>query len=182
MESEEPNVESSYIIHKSVMPLFLRFIIIEMIMATIFYLSGLMIVLFGNIFNSPNESLYWWLIFIVVFIHLAGSVYLMYSMLNLVNEFYVLKPATVIRRQGVFSTREDIFNTQLIKVIDVRQKYLGQLFDYGDVAFSENLGGEEFVMKGISQPYKYEEIIKKFNKNFEPLVTQIPPISDNNFE
>ena len=179
METDDTSLETSYIIHKSIMPIFLRLIVIEIVLAAFFYLTGILIVFLRFIFNSPYETLYWWLIFVLVLIQLAGSCYLMYTTINWMNEFYILKPASIIRKQGVFSTREDIFSAPMIKVVEVRQAYLGQLFDYGDVALSESLGGEEFVLKGIPQPYKFEQIIKKFNQNFEPLITQIPTISDD---
>ncbi|MEO6508975.1 MAG: PH domain-containing protein [Patescibacteria group bacterium] len=80
------------------------------------------------------------------------------------NNIYFLAGKHLIKRTGIFSSKEEISHFDNIRSISITQTFLGTLFNYGDITLKTSASGGyqgDVVLTQINNPKKYEEIIKK---------------------
>ena len=92
----------------------------------------------------------------------------MYLILLLVlswaNNVYYLADKHIIKRTGVLSSKEKVYDFDLIRSITVQQSFFGKLFNFGTIMLSTSASGgyqAEITLDNISDPQKYEQRIKE---------------------
>lgn len=85
--------------------------------------------------------------------------------LSWANNAYYLAGKHIIRRKGILHVEEDVFHFDNIRSISVNQSFFGKIFNYGDISLKTSASGGyqgDVVMAEISNPKKYEEILKEY--------------------
>lgn len=123
---------------------------------------------FLNIFfNFPFEwhhSISVGLLATVFVKNLLESYFIGYILLDWVTNIYYVEGSHLIKKRGVLSTHEDIYDFKTIRSISVEQSLLGKIFHYGDIILKTSAsGGYQVIVKlsGIANPQKYEHILSK---------------------
>ncbi len=106
------------------------------------------------------------ILFIGHFFKNAFSIYLVLAIvLNWISRVYYLTDKHLIKREGIISIKEKIYDLKIIRSISVDQGLFGKLFNYGNITITTSASGgynDEIYLSGISQPEKYREIFKHF--------------------
>lgn len=134
--------------------------IIDSLYSLLFYLLNLG---FGIPFDFHHH------ISVTLFITQIGKIIfeiflIIYVVLQWANNTYFLTEKHLIRRTGILSTEEDVYHFENIRSITTHQSFLGRIFNYGDVILKTSASGGyqgEVTLTGISNPYKYENTLKK---------------------
>jgi uncharacterized membrane protein YdbT with pleckstrin-like domain len=103
---------------------------------------------------------------ILVFLYLARYVVQMIVVFRLIvvwaNELYYVNGNHIICRQGIFSTREKVYECKNIRSISVYQSLMGRIFNYGDLKVRISASGgynEEFNITSVTDPKRYEFVL-----------------------
>lgn len=171
---DEKTQKELYVIHKSIMPLVIRFFEIELAAVILFLLTGWLVIFLRELFNMSTNGIVWELVFVLTIFQALITGVMLYLALLWAEEFYVLAPTNILTRQGVFTTRETSFNLSLVQEVEVKQGTMGRIFDFGEIIFADDPPMNQNNLKNIPRPYKYAEIIKKFNENLATISTESP--------
>lgn len=79
---------------------------------------------------------------------------------------YYISGHHLIRRTGFMQKKEHIYELGKLRMIDVYQSWLGRLLNYGTLTMTFSSSGyqENITMNGVSDPTKYERILRKHLK------------------
>lgn len=157
-ELEEQNLHE-HIVRKSVAVLILEGGIAWILMALIDYgFDSLPVFLQGTAGNNFNTALlnpaaltaaqplfhltfnilYGWLIFYVI--------------LSWVFEYYIIKSDSIIIHRGIIFSREDVFQIEDVKTVEVIQGFWGKLFRLGTIHFYAFRANKHVYLNHISSP------------------------------
>ena len=87
------------------------------------------------------------------------SIFLMW-----VNSYYKIDGKWLIRRQGIFSTEEQVYDLSHMNSVSIKKSLLGKFFHYGTVSLSPNAicgYGDEIWLVNIYQPERIEEYVQQ---------------------
>ncbi len=80
------------------------------------------------------------------------------------NNVYCLTEKHIVKRTGIFSTSEEIYQYSNIRSVMINQSFIGKLLNYGDIYLKTSASGGyqgDIVISGIENPKKYKTILEK---------------------
>lgn len=80
------------------------------------------------------------------------------------NNIYYLTERHIIKRSGIFTTSEEIYQYSNIRSVMINQSFIGKLLNYGDIYLKTSASGGyqgDIVISGIENPKKYKSILEK---------------------
>jgi uncharacterized membrane protein YdbT with pleckstrin-like domain len=92
---------------------------------------------------------------------LLEATILIYIFLQWAYDKFEVKDTKIIFKKGIIRREKAVHSLKNIESIEVKQGWLGLIFDYGDVSLFSPLLKEKIVMKKISDPEKYAHILRK---------------------
>lgn len=141
------------------MKLLLLLFLFEVIYAILFYVLTLA-------FNLPLEWHHHSSIILLVingFKIIVEFFFILYLFFQWEGISYFITKKHIIKRVGIFNSKEEIFHFENIRTITVKQSFLGKILHYGDIELKTSASGgyqEELVLVAINDPYKYEAHLK----------------------
>ena len=81
-----------------------------------------------------------------------------------INRTYQIEEKQLIKKEGLFSISEKIFDLNNIRSVTVRQSFLGKLFHFGDVTIETSASGgymDKIVVSGIANPEIFETNLRR---------------------
>jgi uncharacterized membrane protein YdbT with pleckstrin-like domain len=90
--------------------------------------------------------------------------WVMAIVLKWVSTHYYLDEHHLIIYKGILRIEEHVYELQSIRSVDHSESWLGKLVNYGDIALVFGASGykEDIVLRGITDPKKYERIFSSF--------------------
>ena len=88
--------------------------------------------------------------------HIALTLFIVFRW---VNRTYQIDEKQLIKKEGLFSISEKIFDLNNIRSITVHQSFLGKLFHFGDVTIETSASGgyqNKIIVSGIANPEIFE--------------------------
>lgn len=157
-ECEHAPIRGSYTIY--VAKLLLALVLFELIYTVIFYFLTLGYPLPFDLHHHISI-----VIFVFEILKVFIQVFLiLYVTLSWTNSIYYISGKHLIKRTGILSTEEDIYEFDTVRSVAVNQTFLGRLLHYGDIALKTSAsGGYQVIVTitGIQNPHKYEQMIKE---------------------
>lgn len=140
-------------------------LLFELVYAGLFYLLNLGIPLPFDLHHHVALVLFG-LEIIKIFTQVFFVLNIMLTWAN--NEFYI-DGKRLIKRTGIFSVKEDLYEFKIVRSIEVNQSWIGRIFHYGDIILKASAsggyepGGYQVIvaMSGIQNPQKFEKMIKQ---------------------
>lgn len=77
---------------------------------------------------------------------------MLYVVLAWVFEFYIIKNDSIIVRNGIIFSREDVYQMEDIKTINVYQGFWGKIFNTGTVSFYAFRAQKHVYLSGVDKP------------------------------
>lgn len=149
----EDQVGNIYVVHKSTVPLVLTLLFIGLCLLVIYIAIGWLISV------TQLASTYTFaVIAILLVLQIIAWVLFFYVILGWINEYYIIRPGTLIVRQGIFVVIEDNYKIARTQRLEVYQSFIGKIFNYGDLKLT---GVHAVSIRQIPNPHHYEEILKK---------------------
>lgn len=152
---EEEEVGEVHIVHKSVVPLLFRALVLLLVTFSIFsiiYLAALF-------YPTPLVILLVTIASILVFIS-AGTL-LVYFCVEWVNDHYVINNTIVVSKSGVLSNKEESFLLEGLEDITILQGFWGKIFNYGNIHLEKSRSTEVFDLFDIPNPRHLEQVLHK---------------------
>ncbi|MEP7167428.1 MAG: PH domain-containing protein [Candidatus Woesebacteria bacterium] len=81
------------------------------------------------------------------------------------NTIFCISGKHIIKRIGIFSIHEEVFQFDEIRSIAVTQSFFGKIFQYGDIILKISASGgyqQDVRMIGIANPRQYEEALNTY--------------------
>ena len=136
-------------------------LLFDLLYAGLYYLLALGFVLPFDLHHHISL-----LLFVVFFLKLLMQLFLILNVtLSWANSAYYLAGKHLIRRKGILHIEEDVFHFDNIRTISINQSFFGKLLNYGDITLKTSASGGyqgDIVMAEISNPKKYEEILREY--------------------
>lgn len=154
-------------IHGSVALLAMRVFGVIVIVNTIYAFT----LLFGGFGVNYHEAVFsvFWVVHVAVFI--LETYLILLVIIPWTTTIYYLSDKRLIKHSGILRLEENVYTLDTVRSIDLRQSWLGRLFNYGDLAIeATDFGGYRHLIRlpGIAEPKKYEKILEEY---IEPLDT-----------
>jgi hypothetical protein len=105
-----------------------------------------------SLFHLIINLLFGWLILFVV--------------LNWFYEYYIIQNDAIIVRHGIIFSKEDVYQMEDVKSIDVSQGFFGKLFNTGTVEFFAFRMNQAVYLNHIASPYKVATLIHSLHPTF----------------
>lgn len=89
--------------------------------------------------------------------------FILYLFFQWAGTSYFITKKHIIKRVGIFNSREEVFHFDNIRSITVNQSFLGKIFNYGDIELKTSASGgyqAALVLVSIDNPHKYEALLK----------------------
>lgn len=136
-------------------------LLFDLLYAGLYYLFALGFVLPFDLHHHISI-----LLLVVFFLKLLMQLFLILNVtLSWANSAYYLAGKHLIRRKGILHIEEDVFHFDNIRTISINQSFFGKLLNYGDITLKTSASGGyqgNVVMTEISNPKKYEEILREY--------------------
>jgi membrane protein YdbS with pleckstrin-like domain len=115
--------------------------------ALILYLPGTNLATFTNIqtLSSPLPLFHFILNFLFGWL-------LLYVILDWVFEYYIIKEDSIVVRQGIIFSHENVYQIEDVKTIEVNQGFFGKIFKIGTVHFYAYRAQKHIYLNNISNP------------------------------
>lgn len=154
-------------IHGSVALLAMRIFGVLLIVNTIYAVT----LLFGGLGTDYHQAVFWlmWVVHFAVFIFETYLILLV--VIPWTTTIYYLSDQKLVKHSGILRLEENIYTLDAVRSIDLKQSWIGRLFNYGDLIIeATDFGGYRHLIRlpGISDPRKYEQILEQF---IQPLDT-----------
>lgn len=150
----------SYVVRKS-MFFPITSILIWQVVILFLMLSIRPIVEFINQAFSQSWSLedirVWW----ILILQLINIGIIFYFVLGWLYTFYIVRPHEVIFRKGLLLEERLDYRFDNILKVDVKQNFLGKMFDFGTIKVFTTGIKEDAVFYDVPQPHKYANAIAK---------------------
>ena len=108
------------------------------------------------------------ILLLLAFLHIVKSIVQIYSILVIVFRWigrsYYIVDKKLIKRQGLFSVKEKIFDLNNIRSVTVNQSFLGKLLQFGDVVIETSASGgymDKIILAAISNPQRFESRLRQ---------------------
>ena len=106
---------------------------------------------------------------LLLFLHIAKSVIQIFFVITIVfywiSKSYYVVEKHLIKRQGIFSVKEKIYDLGNIRSITVNQSFLGRFFHFGDIVIETSAAGgymDKILVSGISNPENFEAKLRHY--------------------
>lgn len=83
-----------------------------------------------------------------------------YVVLQWLNEYYEIRPASVAHRRGIIWRKEEIFPIKQIRAVGIHQGMLGRIFQYGTLTLYDWWMEKYATMYLIHNPIKYLHVLE----------------------
>lgn len=102
-----------------------------------------------------------WLMHTVKFIAIVGLIAAV--IIDDATTDYYISGHHLIRKTGLIQKKEHIYELEKLRMIDIYQSWLGRLMNYGTITMTFSSSGyqENITMTGVSDPTKYERILRQ---------------------
>lgn len=159
----EQEVGKAHIIRRSIYPLIVRLILLNLLWLLTNFVYGLAAFEINGVATLPAFlGINFVILFIVQVFFGAISIILT---LNWLSEIYIIDFPTVIIRKGIFQIEEKNLTVHKVDNIIIHQGSLGKIFDYGTISFDkairEGLILEDLILPDVPAPHHLEKIFKK---------------------
>lgn len=104
-------------------------------------------------------------VLVLVIKNLFQLLLLLFLILTWSNNIYLLDKKHITKKSGFFSIKEEVYHFDNIRSISVSQGVFEKIFNFGDIILKISASGgyqENFTITGISNPVKYEKILKSY--------------------
>lgn len=149
---EEQEVEDTHIFRRSVVPLIMRLVLINIIWFFIYLAFNLLMHELSGSFDFYRAMILN-IIFLLLLMMTFGGLFL-YVALSWLGEVYIVKLPTVTIRSGFINVREKKFEVMPASEVEVRQSPVGKFFNYGTVIF------ESMTIYDVPEPHHIANIFK----------------------
>ncbi len=135
---------------------------------TVFLLEGVygLVVGFGSSWATPDAvtGVFVALGIVLVIKAIIMAYFLIYLLLSWAATDYYIAGHHLVIHYGIMATEEKVYELNHIRVVDVKQSWLGHIFNYGDIMITVAQAGvrDDIRMSGVANPSKYEEIFERF--------------------
>ena len=102
-----------------------------------------------SLFHLVVNALFGWLI--------------LYTVLSWFFEYYIINSDSIIVRKGIIFTREDVYQMEDVKSIDVAQGFWGKLFRIGTLEFYAFRMRREVYLRHIADPFGVAALIHRLH-------------------
>jgi uncharacterized membrane protein YdbT with pleckstrin-like domain len=148
-------------------PIFKNSIVLIFQLFTMFLaldIAYLLLLIFIPIYIMPFDSAGTKMILVILYLvrYIVQMIVVFRLIVIWANELYYVNGNHIICRQGIFSTREKVYECKNIRSISIYQSLMGRLFNYGDLKVQISASGgynEEFSITNVTDPKRYEFVL-----------------------
>lgn len=98
---------------------------------------------------------------VVILIGQSGAaIFAMIAFLRWLSTIYLIQPEQIVIKRGIISIEEDIFSTEPIVEVKVKQSWLGRICNYGTLEITNPLVRNDFSLDCIPHPFFYASVIQ----------------------
>lgn len=90
-----------------------------------------------------------------------------YIVLQWLNEYYEITPMTIVHKKGIIFKKIEAYDIDKIRVINVRDSFLGEVFNYATITLYEIRLEKLLDMYLIHNPHRYAKILKSMRPHLE---------------
>lgn len=106
---------------------------------------------------------------LLAILHIFKSILQIFFIVTIVMHWigksYYIAEKHLIKREGIFSIREKIYDLNNIRSVTVNQSFLGKFFHFGDVLIETSAAGgymDKILVSGIAKPENFEAKLRHY--------------------
>lgn len=153
-------------IRQSIAILLTKLVVLDLILAIIVIGFYFILVQGGIITFAFATNTY---LFLIVFTVIGAlKVFLtVYVVLLWLNEYYEITPENIIHKKGIIHRTTETYSLDKVRVIDVQDTFLGELFNYATVTLYDIRLHKYLDLYLIHNPKRYVKILKVIRPDLE---------------
>ncbi len=160
------------ILHMSIWILIFKLVLVEVL-----FVLGFFLLKYVSSLILPEQLISVWMeenyLFLLV-LHLAEVGFLIYISLLWSNTMYYFSVKNISVRTGIFSIKQDTYNTVNIESVKVRQSFLGILFRFGHLSLYAPTLKETILLRHVSNPKRVAKDIENYMEKSQSKIIPIP--------
>lgn len=164
---EHSKITLTYLnIRQSIAILLAKLVFIDLALAGVVIGLYFMLVGGGEITRELAVNLWMFVVTFAIagFLKIIGSSYVVLLWLN---EYYEITPKNIIHKKGVIFRKAEMYDLDKIRVMDVQDSFLGELFNFATITLYDIRLQKLFDMYLIHNPERYMHVLKTLRPNLE---------------
>jgi len=164
MNSEKPGKKYRYVLRQSIVVLVTNLLVAECIVGITSLILRIPIKNFGDQIDTiySSENLY---LIVSGVVQLFNVGLIIFLTLKWSSTQYIIKPKDLILQTGILKIKETVYSAERIESTNVSQGIWSRIWNYGNVRIFNPLLKTDLILRKISNPYFYAEIINKQKNN-----------------
>ena len=160
MEEAPAQFSQSLIIRKSMVTMFMRLIVVELLVAGVYFAIRLGLAVL-HVQADIDLTLNPLVLTKSLFFTLIEIVFAMYIFLQWANNYYILKEKEIVYVTGIITRRERNYSLANVQSISSEQGLFGRILHYGTITIFSPALQRELYLTEISNPRDMVEKIKQ---------------------
>ena len=89
----------------------------------------------------------------------------MYVIIQWLNEYYEITPASVIYRRGIIWRKVDVYDYAHVRSLGIHQSFLGKILNYGSLSIYDRGVYKYYYLSYIHNPHRYFKLLQSLCPN-----------------
>lgn len=153
-------------VRQSIAILLVKLVLLDLLLATVVITFYFSLVQGGKFVEGFAESVFLFLIIFIV-IGIIKIIITTYVVLQWLFEYYEITPEYVIHRHGIIFRKQEHYNIETIRGMDIKDSLLGQLFNFATITLYDEYLNRRLDMQLIHNAKRYGKIFKELQPKIE---------------